>query len=338
MSSPSLIAIDRRAFLGGLALSVLGVPLAAVAQAPPKVPKVGYLSIGSASDPRRIALSDAFRQGLHGLGYIENKSISIEARFAEGSYDRLPDLAAELVRLKVDIIVAYSTPATKAARDATRTIPIVMSAVVDPVATGLVASLGRPGGNVTGLSLMAPELIGKQMQLLTELVPKVSRVAVLWNPANPSNEPQLREAEVAARTLRVRLQPLEARGPSDFDSAFAAMTRERADAIIVLVEGMFIDNRIQIARLAEKARLPAVYGIREHAEAGGLMFYGASPVDLNRRAATVVDKILKGAKPGDLPVEQPTKFEMVINLKTAKALGLTIPQAVLIRADETIAQ
>jgi len=183
---------------------------------------------------------------------------------------------------------------------------------------------------------MAPELIGKQMQLLTELVPKVSRVAVLWNPANASNEPQLREAEVAARTLRVRLQILEARDPNDLDSAFAAMTRERAGAVVVLVEGMFIDSRTQIARLAEKARLPAVYGLREHAEAGGLMFYGASPVDLNRRAAAVVDKILKGAKPGDLPVEQPTKFEMVINLKTAKALGLTIPQAVLIRADETI--
>ncbi len=338
MSSPHLSTIDRRAFLGGLALSVVVVPLAAAAQPPPKVPRVGYLSIGSASDPRRIALSDAFRQGLRGLGYIENRSINIEARFAEGSYDRLPELAAELVRLKVDIIVAYSTPATKAARDATRTIPIVMSAVVDPVATGLVASLGRPGGNVTGLSLMAPELIGKQMQLLTELVPRVSRVAVLWNPANPSNKPQLREAEAAARTLRVRLQPLEARDPNDFDSAFAAMTRERAGAVIVLVEGVFIDNRIQIARLAEKARLPAVYGIREHAEAGGLMFYGASPVDLNRRVATFIDKILKGAKPGDLPVEQPTKFEMVINLKTAKVLGLTIPQPVLIRADETIPQ
>src|SRR5713226_9427166 len=186
MSSPHLPTVNRRAFLSGLALSVVVVPLAAAAQMPPKVPKVGYLSIGSASDPRRIALFDAFRQGLSGLGYIENRSISIEARFAEGSYDRLADLAAELVRLRVDIIVTYSTPAAKAARDATRTIPIVMSVVVDPVATGLVAGLGRPGGNVTGLSLMAPELVGKQMQLLTELVPKVSRVAVLWNPANPS--------------------------------------------------------------------------------------------------------------------------------------------------------
>ena len=290
------------ALLGGMSVW----PSCLCAERAPKVARIGLLATGALDSADQQVTLDAFRQGLHGLGYIENKSISIEARFAEGSYDRLPDLAAELVRLKVDIIVAYSTPATKAARDATRTIPIVMSAVVDPVATGLVASLGRPGGNVTGLSLMAPELIGKQMQLLTELVPKVSRVAVLWNPANPSNEPQLREAEVAARTLRVRLQPLEVRGPNDFDSAFAAMTRERAGAVIVLVEGMFIDNRVQIARLAEKARLPAVYGIREHTEVGGLMFYGASPVERNRRAATIVDKILKGAKPGDLPVEQPT--------------------------------
>jgi ABC-type uncharacterized transport system substrate-binding protein len=319
-----------------LALDLILVPLAGVAQSPPKVPRVGYLSIGSASDPRRTALSDAFRQGLRDLGYIENRSISIEDRFAEGSYDRLPDLAAELVRLRVDVIVAYSTVATKAARDATRTIPIVMSAVVDPVANGLIASLGRPGENVTGLSLMAPELIGKQMQLLQELVPKVSRVAVLWDPANPSNEPQLREAEAAARTLRVRLQRLGARDPNAFDSAFAAMTREQAGAVIVEVDGMFLDNRTKIARLAEKARLPAVYGFREHAEAGGLMSYGASPFDVNRRAATFVDKILKGANPADLPVEQPTKFELVINVKTAKALGLTIPQSLLVRADEII--
>src|SRR2546422_2278777 len=273
MSGPHLPTNNRRAFLGGLALTVLVVPLAAVAQAQPKVPTVGYLSIGSASDPRRIALSDAFRQGLHGLGYIENKSISIEARFAEGCYDRLPDLAAELVRLKVDIIVAYSTPAVKAARDATRTIPIVMSAVVDPVATGLVASLGRPGGNVTGLSLMAPELIGKQMQLLTELVPKVSRVAVLWNPANPSNEPQLREAEMAARTLRVRLQTLEARNPQEIDSAFAAMTRERAGAVVILGDSIFTNQLRQIAEIAAKKRLPAIHVGTEYAEAGGLMGY-----------------------------------------------------------------
>src|SRR5262249_24999735 len=245
-------------------------------------------------------------------------------------------LAAELVRLKVDIILAYSTPAAQAAQNATGTIPIVMSGVVDPLRTGLVADLGRPGRNVTGLSLMAPEVIGKQMQLLQELVPKVSRVAVLWNPSNPSNVPQLREAEVAAQTLGLRLQALEVRSPTALDPAFAAMTREHGGAFITLADGVSIDNRTRIARLAEKARLPAVYGLREHAEVGGLMFYGADPADLNRRAALFIDKILKGAKPTDLPVEQPVKFELVINLKTAKALGLTIPPSLLLRADQVL--
>ena len=330
--------MNRRAFITMVGGSILAGPLGVEGQAPPKEPRVGYLSIGSASDPRRVAISDAFRQGLHDLGYIENKNISIETRFAEGDYDRLPGLAVELVRLRVDVIAAYSTPAVKAALGATRTIPIVMSGVVDPVATGLVVSLGRPGGNVTGLSLMAPEIVGKQMQLLKELVPKLSRVAVLWNPANPSGAPQLREAEVAARMLRVRLQPLEARNSNDLDRAVAAMTREGAGGIIVIVDGVFIDSRTHIAHLAEKARLPAVYGLREHVETGGLMFYGASPVDQSRRVAGFVDKILKGAKPADLPIEQPTTFELVINLKTAKALGLTIPQSILIRADEIIQQ
>ena len=328
--------MERRKFLAGTGAVLLAAPLAAEGQAPPKVARVGYLSIGSASDPRRVALLGAVQQGLRDVGYVEGKNLIIEARFAEGNYDRLPTLAADLVRLKVDVIVAYSTPATQAAQNATRTIPIVMTTVVDPVATGLLASLGRPGGNVTGLSLMAPELLGKQLQLLKGLVPKVSRVAVLGNPANASYGPQLREAEVGARTLGVQLQPVEARGRTDLDGAFAAMTRERAGAVIVLVDGMLIDNRTWIARLAEKSRLPAVYGLREHAEAGGLMFYGANPVDLNRRAGIFVDKILKGAKPGDLPVEQPTKFELVINLKTAKALGLTIPPSLLSRADEVI--
>jgi putative tryptophan/tyrosine transport system substrate-binding protein len=319
-----------------LALLALGAPLATEAQAPPKEPRVGYLSIGSASDPRRVAIYEAFRQSLRDRGYIENRNISIERRFAEGNYDRLPGLAAELVRRRVDVIAAYSTPAAKAALGATKSIPIVMSGVVDPVATGLVVGLARPGGNVTGLSLMAPEIVGKQMQLLKELIPSVSRIAVLWNPANPSGAPQLQEAEVAARALKVQLQPLEARKGDDLDRVLATMTRARADGMVVVVDGVFIDSRIRLARLAEKARLPAVYGLREHVEVGGLMFYGASPVDQARRAATLVDKILKGAKPGDLPVEQPTEFELVINLKTARALRLSVPQSVLVRADEMI--
>jgi putative tryptophan/tyrosine transport system substrate-binding protein len=328
--------MNRRTFLSGLTLGMLSAPLAVEAQRAPKVPKVGYLSIGSASDPRRGALLDAFQRGLRGLGYVEGKNILIEVRFAEGSYDRLPNLAAELVRLKVDIILAYSTPATEAAKNATAAIPIVMSGVVDPLRTGLVAGLGRPGGNVTGLSLMAPEIIGKQMQLLKELIPKVARVAVLWNPTNPSNVPQLREAQVAAQALGLRLQSWEVRSPNDLDPAFAAMTREHAGAVIILVDGVFIDNRTRIVRLAEKARLPAVYGLREYVEGGGLMFYGADPADLNHRAALFVDKILKGAQPADLPVEQPVKFELAINAKTAKALGLSIPTPVLTRADQVI--
>ena len=329
-------AMERRTFMALVSGSLLAAPLAAEGQAPPKVPRVGYLSIGSASDPRRAALLGAVQQGFRDLGYVEGKNIVIEARFAEGSYDRLRDLAAELVRLKVDVIVAYATPAAQAAQSATRTIPIVMAAVIDPVATGLVAGLGRPGGNITGLSLMAPEVVGKQMQLLKELVPKVSAVAVLWNPVNAGNGPQLREAEVAARALGVRLQPLEARSSGEIDSAFAAMSRERAGALIVLVDGVLIDNRTRITRLAEKARLPAVYGLREYAEAAGLMFYGANLIDLNRHVGNYVDKILKGAKAADLPIEQPVKFELVINLKTAKALGLTIPPSLLQRADEII--
>ena len=322
---PALIVI-----MAGL---LLAAALAAGAKA---TPKVGYLSIGSASDPRRAALLEAFKQGLRDLGYVDGKNILLEVRFAEGDYDRVPDLAAELVRLKVDVLVAYSTVATRAAQNATRSIPIVMSAVVDPVTTGLVAGLGQPGGNVTGLSLMAPELVGKQLQLLKELVPKLSRVAVLWNPANASGGPQLREAEIAARALGLGLQPLQARGPDDIDRAFAAMTRERAGAVIVVVDGVLIDNRSRIATLAEKARLPAIYGLREHVQAGGLMFYGANLADQNRHAAIFVDKILKGAKPANLPIEQPTTFELVVNLKAAKTLGLAIPQSLLLRADEVI--
>jgi len=317
-----------------LVLSLALAPLAAGAQLATKVRRVGLLITGSSQGVQ--PLLDAFRQGLRELGYVEGQSIAIEYRWAEGKYERLSDLATELVRLKLDVIVAVATPAVQAAKQATKAIPIVMLSVGDPVASGFVASVARPGGNITGLANIAPDLVGKQLQLLREVVPTFSLVAVLWNPANPSNASQLREAETAARALGVRVQPLEAQGPSDIDRAFAAMTRERAGALLVLSDSMLIVQRERIADLAAKSRLPAMYGLRLHAEAGGLMAYGANLLDLVRLTATYVDKILKGAKPADLPVEQPTKFELVINLKTAKALGLTIPQSLLQRADQVI--
>jgi putative ABC transport system substrate-binding protein len=280
---------------------------------------------------------DAFRQGLRELGWVEGQNIVIDYRFAEGRFDRLPDLAAELVRLKVDIIVAATTPAAAAAKKATETIPIVMISVGDPVGLGLIASLARPGGNATGLSYsVGLETIGKGLELLKETVPKVRRVAILSNPANPFQPLAISEVNVAARSLGLQLQLLEARGPNDFDGAFAAMATERVGALLVVADSMFLLHRTRLADLAARSRLPAAYGTRENVEAGGLMSYGASVRDLYRRSAAYVDKILKGAKPGDLPVEQPTKFELVINLKAAKALGLTIPPSVLGRADEVI--
>ena len=308
----------------------------AAAQPPEKVPRVGYLLGGSHSDPQRQRLLEAFRQGLRELGYVEGQNIAIESRWAEGKDDRFPALAADLVRSKVDVIVAGSGAATQAAQQATRTIPIVMSTVADPLGSGLVASLARPGGNVTGMTVMSPDVAGKQLELLKEVVPKLSRVALLTNPDNPSSARFVREAEAAARALGVRLQSLEARNPQEIDGAFAAMTRERAGALLILPDVIFLSQRRQMAELATKRRLPAVYGVREYAEAGGLMAYGANYIDLVRRAATFVDKILKGAKPGDLAVEQPTKFELVINLRTAKAIGLTIPPSLLQRADQII--
>jgi putative ABC transport system substrate-binding protein len=318
-------------------LLLLATPLAAVtAQPREKVPRVGYLTAGSQSDQGRQRRFEAFRQGLRELGYVEGQNIAIESRWAEGKDNRYPALTADLVRLKVDVIVAVGGAASKAAQQATRMIPIVMSLVNDPLESGLVPSLARPGGNVTGISLMAPDLVGKQFGVLKEVVPKLSRVALLRNPANPASAAQLREAEAAARALGVRLQTLEARSPQEIESAFAAMTRERAGALVVLTDSIFTNQRRQIAALAAERRLPAVYGNSEHAEAGGLVAYSANFLDLERRAATFVDKILKGAKPGDLPVEQPTKFELIVNLKTAKALGLTIPPSLLQRADQVI--
>ncbi len=327
----------RRTFLSTIGVGILAAPLAAQAQPAKRVPRVGYLSTFSRSDPAIQRGLDVFRQELRELGYVEGQSIAIEYRWAEGMYERLPDLATELVRLKVDVIVASGgVPAIQAAKQATTAIPIIMTGPSDPVGLGLVGSLARPGGNITGLATMSPEVVGKQLELLKEVVPKVSRVAVLWNPANPGNGPQLREAEVAARALGVRLQPLGVRGPDEIDRAFVAMTRERAGALLVLADVMLFSQKERIAELAAKHRLPAVYGLRWHAEAGGLMAYGANLLDISRRVAIYVDRILKGAKPADLPIEQPTRFELVINLKTAKALGLTIPSSLLQRADEII--
>ena len=325
--------IDRRTFLFAAAGGLLAARLAVAGQPTGKIYRIGFLSPSASADP---SILDAFREGLRELGYVEGRNIAIASRWAEGKYDRLPGLAAQLVDLKVDIIVATAVPAIRAAKEATRTIPIIMAVVVDPMATGLVASLALPGENITGLSSMAPEVTGKQLEMLKEVVPKASLVAVLWNPANAGNAPQVRQAQNAARALGVRLQPLEARGPSEIDSAFATMTSEQAGAVIVLVDAMFLDHRTQIADLAARRRLPAVYGLSDHAEAGGLMAYGPNRLAIVRRAATYVDKILKGAKPGDLPIEQPTRFALVINPKTAKALGLTIPPSLLQRADQVI--
>jgi len=321
-----------------IALVVLGAaPLSAEGQQAAKVARIGFLSGSLANGPH---LPEAFRQGLRDLGYIEGHDVVIEYRDAEGKYERLPALAAELVARKVDVIfVGGSTPAALAARQATKTVPIVFAAIPDPVSSGLVTSLARPGGNVTGLSALSPELVGKRLELLKRAVPGVSLVAVLWQPGAAGErtvKDVLKEAEVAAQALGARLQFVEARGPADIERAFSDMTRARADALTVLPGAMFVNERRRLVDLAAKNRLPAVYGLREYVDTGGLMAYGPNLADLYRRVATYVDRILKGMKPGDLPVEQPTKFELVINLKTAKALGLTIPQSLLLRADEVI--
>jgi len=327
--------MDRRDTV--LALLALGtVPFATEAQQASKVTRIGFLVTNRAAIPH---LRDAFLQGLRDLGYVEGRNVVIEDRDAEGKLDRLPALAAELVALKVDVIVAPATPAAVAAKQATKTIPIVFAVVSDPVTSGLVTSLARPGGNVTGLSVLEPELVGKRLELLKQVVPGVSRVAVLWHPGAVGERTEkdvLKEAEAAARAMGVPLQFVEARGPADFDRAFLDMTRASAGALTVLESTVFFVERRHLVDLAAKNRLPAVYGLREFVDAGGLMAYGPNQPDLFRRAATYVDKILKGAKPGDLPVEQPTKFELIINLKAAKGLDITIPQSLLLRADEVI--
>jgi len=334
-----MVRAQRRHLLTA-AGALVAVRLTAKAQAPVKAARIGYIHTGTA-DPGsgNVSLFEAFRQGLRDLGYVEGRNVLIEFRAAQGKPERLPALVAELVALKVEVIVAGSTLAALAAKQATGTLPIVFPVAGDPVTSGLVTSLARPGGNVTGLSLLAPDLVGKRLELLTQAVPGVTRIAVLWQPGafgEGTDKDRLKEAEVAARALGVSPHFVEARDPEDFDRAFSDMTKARARALSLLPSGMFIGERRRLVDLAAKHRLPAIYQSRESVDAGGLMSYGPNFADLFRRAATYVDKILKGVKPGDIPVEQPTKFELVINLKTAQALGLTIPRSVIARADDVI--
>jgi putative ABC transport system substrate-binding protein len=305
----------------------------AQAQQPAKLPRIGFLGSSAASSSARI---DGFRQGLRELGYVEGKNIAIEYRYEEEKLDRQNALAAELVRLKVDIIVTAGAGATRAAKAATSTIPIVMSQDPDPVGNGFVASLARPGGNITGLSSLGADLAGKRLELLKETLPKLSRVAVFITSTNPGNVPALRETKLAAEAFKVQLQILDVLSPQDIEAAFQAAQKKRAEALLVLNSPVSASRRKEIAELAAKSRIPGFYNRSDYVEDGGLMSYGVSFTDLAHRAATYVDKILKGAKPADLPVEQPTKFELVINLKAAKQIGLTIPPKMLARADRVI--
>jgi len=304
------------------------------AQQPTKIPRIGLLF--TATPSAAAARIEAFRQGLRELGYVEGKNILIEQRYAEGQLNHMNELAAELVRLKVDVIVTIGPAATRPAKEATHAIPIVMGVDDDPVGNGFVASLARPGGNITGLASLAPEIGGKQLELLKEIVPRLSRVAVLGTSTQPGNAQSLREAEVAAGALAVKLQYLDVLSPKDIEPVFRTASNGRAEAVLVLRASIFFSHRKQIVDLAAKRQLPAMYYTTEYVEEGGLMTYGVSITDLFRRAATYVDKILKGAKPAELPIEQPTKFELVINLKTAKRIGLTISPNVLARADRVI--
>jgi putative ABC transport system substrate-binding protein len=334
--------VDMRKLTLNLAALVLVSLLAHIAEAQQakKVPQVGYLWFGFAPSPapaRPNPQVESFRQGLRELGYVEGKNIIVEFRYAEGKFERLPDLAAELVRLKVDVIVTASTPAIRAAQHATNTIPIVMANVGDPIAQGFVASLARPGGNITGFTNLSPDLSTKRLELLKEVSPKIRRVAVFQNAAQ--HGPAMKEVEKAAKFLRVQLQSLEVRGPDDLDIAFEAVTRERADALLTLSNPLLRSDdrtRKRILEFTLNRRLPSMYEGSEYVEAGGLMSYGLDENDNYRRAATYVDKILKGTKPADLPVQQPMKFEFVVNVKTAKQIGLTIPPNVLVRADKVI--
>jgi putative ABC transport system substrate-binding protein len=325
--------VNRRRFLLTSLAGVLVGPLVAHAQPTGKIPRVGYLFHLSPGPAREI---DAFRQGLRELGYIEGHSIAVEYRFASGQVERLPRLADELVRLKVDAIVTPSTPAALAAKQATSRIPIVFAVVADAVGAGLITNLARPDGNITGLTSSSAELGGKRLELLKQMVPKASRVAVLYNPADRANVLVLKQLQDAVPTLGLTLQPFEVREPREFQGAFVAMTRARAHAMFGVSGSLTNEHRKVLVDLAAKHRIPTMWGHRNFVDAGGLMSYAVNLYDQNRRAAVCVDKILKGAKPGDLPVEQPTKFELVINLTPASALGLTISPSLLARADQVI--
>jgi len=317
---------------------LFAAPLAGEAQQT-KMARIGYLVTGLLESPETQVMLDAFRQGLRERGYAEGQNIVIEYRSAGGKLERFPALASELAGLKVDLIVAANTPAARAAQQATTVIPIVTPAMGDPLGDGLVASLARPGGNITGLTFLGPELVVKRLELLKQALPRVSRVAALWHPgafAERTTKTMLQETEAAARTLGVQLQLVEVRGPDELDRAFSMMTRERAEAVFVFPSTVLFNERRRIVDLAARHRLPAMYQAREFVELGGLIAYGPSIPDLFRRSATHVDKILRGAKPADLPVERPTTFELAVNLKTAKALGLTIPPSVLLQADRVL--
>jgi putative tryptophan/tyrosine transport system substrate-binding protein len=325
---------QRRDFLIA-AGALLAASFVAEAQPSKRTYRIGYLAAGWGSGTAYLRTLEAFRQGLRELGWVEGQNVVIEYRFAEGRSERLPALAEELVRLNMDVIAASPTPAALAAKNATRTIPIVGMSLTEPVEVGLVASLARPGGNVTGVAYgFGTDIFGKQLELLKEVTPEVQRVAVLSNPGNSPTQPlMMGSVERSARSLGLQLQLLEARGPDEFDVAFAAMTKERAGALLLTGDSMFFLHRARLAELAVRNRLPSMSTQGQWVEAGGLMSYGPSFPDLYRRAATYVDKILKGARPADLSIEQPTKFELVINLKTARALGLTVPQSLVLRAE-----
>jgi putative ABC transport system substrate-binding protein len=327
------IRIGRRQFICALGGTAVAWPVAVRAQQPPKVARIGYLGLTSASS--HATLVEALRAGLRDLGYVEGKNILIEFRWAEGKYDQLPALAAELVRLNVDVIVTQGAAGVLAAKQATMTIPIVATAVGDVLALGFVQSLSRPGGNVTGLTFFNPELMAKRLELLKEAAPTVTKAAVLLNPDNPASGPILQEMEMTAKALKVGLQPFEARRPSDLERVFAAMANQQIDAAVIHEDGMLNTNAKAIADFTAMQRLPSC-GFPEFATAGGLMAYGINFPDMERRGATFIDKILKGVKPGDLPVERSTKFTMIVNLKTAKATGFDMPTSLLLRADEVI--